>query len=255
VSRLLLVAGAAGVAVVLLALAGCASSAERSAEIAARGNHLIADRGDLKIVPATDVKIGKTAVVRGDGGAAAVVEITNRSAKTKVDVPVLIDVRDRKGAEVYTNAGVGLQRSLQRIATLRPKQTVWWVNDQLLGAEETAHRVKAKVGRSAVTTAAPKVRLTHVHWDDDSAGPYLTGTVVNPGRTLLRDVPIFAVARQHGTIVAAGRALVPKLPPGGATAKPVKFRIVFLGKDPRHADIALTAAATVPAPASKESSS
>jgi len=236
----------------VLGLSACASSAERSARIAASGNHLIADRGDLKIVPAKDIAIGRTVVVRGDGAAAAVVQITNRSRQTKADVPVLIDVKDRKGTRVYSNADLGLQHSLQRLAALRPHQTVWWVNDQLLGAEDSASRVKARVGRSAVATRVPRVTLSKVHWDADSAGPYLTGTVVNEGRTLLRDVPIFAVARAHGRVIAAGRALLTKLPPG-VLPKPVKFRIVFVGRDARRAQIALTVAPTVAAP--KEASS
>jgi hypothetical protein len=84
------------------------------------------------------------------------------------------------------------------------------------------------------------VRLERVRFDSDATGRFLTGTVVNPSRSVLRDVPIFAVALKGAKVVAAGRALVPKLPAKGS-AKKVVFRLFFVG-DPRGARVRLTVA-------------
>jgi hypothetical protein len=84
------------------------------------------------------------------------------------------------------------------------------------------------------------VRVTGVHFEGDSTGRYLTGTVVNPSRRVLRSVPIFAVALKGSRVVAAGRAIVPKLP-AASSPKKVVFRLFFVG-EPRGARIALTVA-------------
>ncbi|HWI71199.1 MAG TPA: hypothetical protein VNT55_04535, partial [Baekduia sp.] len=167
------------------------------------------------------------------------VEVRNAGAKAQRDVPVLIDVRDAKGASLYKNDTVGLQPALQRLASVRGHRSAWWVNDQVTAA--TAPRsVRARVGAAPSVSAVPAVRVSGVHFDSDATGRFLTGTVINPSPSVLRNVPIFAVALKGARVVAAGRALVPKLPATGAP-KPTIFRLFFVG-DPRGARIALTLA-------------
>jgi hypothetical protein len=79
-----------------------------------------------------------------------------------------------------------------------------------------------------------------VRFDGDSTGRYLTGRVVNPSRRVLRNVAIFAVALKGSHVVAAGRALVPKLPAAGSPKK-VVFRLFFVG-EPRGARTVITVA-------------
>ena len=123
------------VAAVPLVLSACESTADRSARIAGEGRRKIQATGRLEIRPNGDVRAGRAAVVRGAGGAvAAAVELRNHSGRAQADVPVLIDVRDARGASVYRNDTVGLQPELQRLALVRGHASAWWVNDQLLGA-------------------------------------------------------------------------------------------------------------------------
>jgi hypothetical protein len=231
-------------AVVLLAalgLSACESTADKSARIARGGQEAIKASGTLKIKPSAELRVARAVVVRGAGGSvAAAVEVRNAGAAAQRDVPVLIDVRDAKGASLYKNDTLGLQPALQRLASVRGRGTAWWVNDQVTTA--TAPRlVRARVGAAPAVGSLPAVRLSGVHFDGDATG--LTGTVVNPSRNVLRDVPIFAVALKGRRVVAAGRALVPKLPATGAP-KPTVFRLFFVG-DPRGARIALTVAPSV----------
>lgn len=217
----------------------CQSTADKSAKIAAEGRKAVSASATLKIRPSAELRVARAVVVRGAGGAvAAAVEVKNRGGRAQRDVPVLIDVRDARGASLYKNDTVGLQPALQRLASVRAGKTAWWVNDQvtIAGAPKA---VRARVG-AARAGSVPRVRVTGLHFETDATGRYLTGVVVNPSRATLRDVPIFAVAQKGTRVVAAGRALVPKLPPHGSPKK-VVFRLFFVG-DPRGARVALTVA-------------
>ncbi|HEY6759790.1 MAG TPA: hypothetical protein VI318_09875 [Baekduia sp.] len=228
-------AGAAG-------LSACESTADKSARIASQGKAAVQDAGTLKIKHNADLAVVRAVVVRGAGGAvAAAVEVRNRGASAQRDVPVLIDVRDAAGASLYKNNAVGLQPALQRLASVRAHRNAWWVNDQVT-VSGTPRRVSARVGAAAAARAVPDVSLKDVHFDGDTTGRYLTGTVVNPSKIVLRNVPVFAVALKGARVVAAGRALVPKLPAAGGR-KQIHFRLFFVG-DPRGARVALTVAPT-----------
>jgi hypothetical protein len=225
-----------------LGLAACESTADKSARIAREGRAAVHGGGTLRIDrPNADVRAVRAVVVRGAGGAAAAaVELRNRGARAQADVPVLIDVRDATGASVYRNDAVGLQPALQRIASVRGGRSVWWVNDQVQAA--TAPRsVRARVGTARTVGGAADVALRDVHFETDATGRFLTGIATNKSRTVVRDVPVFAVALRGRRVVAAGRALLTKLPPAAAARKPFHFRLFFVG-DPRHARIVLTVA-------------
>jgi hypothetical protein len=231
------------------ALSACESTADKSARIAAKGKAAIKAEGTLTVKASPDLRVGRAVVIRGAGGAAAAaVEIRNAGPRAQRDVPVLIDVRDAQGASLYKNDMIGLQPALQRLGSVGARRSAWWVNDQVTVAS-APRSVRARVGGGGpVATALPAVRLTGVHFDGDTTGRFLTGTVVNPSRAVLRDVPIFAVALKGRRVVAAGRALVPKLPAAGAP-KRTTFRLFFVG-DPRGARVALTVAPNAAAPSS-----
>jgi hypothetical protein len=225
-----------------LALAGCESNIDRSAAIAGQGRHLIADKGKLKIgAPNRDVRVQRAVIVRGDGAAAAAVEVRNAGRRAQVNVPILIDVRDGTGTSVYRNDAVGLQPALQRLAVVRSGRTAWWVNDQLLGAD-TARSVNARIGNARAIARPPHIEARDLHIDSDSNGPYLTGAIVSRLERPQRNLPVFAVALRGGRVVAAGRALVPKVV--AHARKPVHFRLLFVG-NPRGARIQVTIAPEV----------
>jgi hypothetical protein len=221
-------------------LSACQSTADKSAAIARAGQDAMQNAGTLKLRHSDQLRVVRAVVVRGAGGAAAVaVEIHNSGAGALRDVPVVVDVRGAGGTSLYKNDAVGLQPALQRLGSVGARRSVWWVNDQVTAAS-APRSVRAQVGAGPPAGGLPAVRLTGVHFDGDATGRFLTGTVVNPSRVVLRDVPIFAVALKGSRVVAAGRALVPKLPAAGAP-KPTVFRLFFVG-DPRAARVALTVA-------------
>jgi hypothetical protein len=233
------------VGVVALAggLSACESTADKSAKIARQGKAAVQDAGVVSIKRSADLRVARAVVIRGAGGSvAAAVEVRNQGTAAQRDVPVLIDVRDAKGASLYKNDTVGLQPALQRLASVRGHRTSWWVNDQVT-VSGTAKSVQARVGAAPVVASVPDVTIKDPHFDGDTTGRYLTGVVVNAGKTVLTNVPIFAVALKGTRVVAAGRALVAKLPAAGGK-KQTHFRLFFVG-DPRGARVALTVAPTV----------
>jgi hypothetical protein len=232
-------AAAALLAVAPLALAACESTADKSARIGRQGSHLLAGEKSLKVRTNADVQVRRAVVVSSSGSVAVAVELRNRGSSAQADVPVLVDVRDRRGASLYRNDAGGLQPALQRIALLRPGRSAWWVNDQVL-AQSTPRSVKVRVGAARRIARVPRVDLRQVRLDGDAGGTFATGIVVNRSGALQRELPIFAVALRGSRVVAAGRALVPKLP-ATATPKPTRFRVFFVG-DPRGARIVLTVA-------------
>ncbi len=225
-----------------LTLAACATTAERSARIGAQGVRQIAPAGTIDVSrPNPDIRVRRAVVVRDGELSAAAVELQNKGSRAQALVPLVIDVRDRRDKSIYRNDAVGLQPSLQQVALVPAGRSIWWVNDQLLGA--TAPRaVHAKVGAARTVARAPRITLQNVHFTSDAAGRYLTGTVVNATGRLQSNVPVFAVALRGDRVVAAGRSLVPKLPV--TSPKPVHFRLIFIG-DPSGARIALTTAPTI----------
>lgn len=235
---------ACAASVVALGLTACGeSNQDRSAKIAAQGKHAMQDAGLLKVRKLNaDVKVGQTALVRGDGAVAAAVELDNRGTTAQADVPVLIDVTDAKGTSLYRNDANGLQPSLQRIAVVPRGSRAWWVNDQLLGAEQ-AKRLKVRVGTAADTASVPDVTVRDVHFEDNASGRYLTGIVVNHTGKVQTNLPVFAVAVRGGKVVAAGRSLVAKVASGDPAKKP-RFQVFFIG-DPKGAKVHVTVAPNV----------
>jgi hypothetical protein len=238
-------AGIALVAVLPVALGACESNQARSARIARAGSHLIATRAALKITaPSRTIRVGRTAVLRGSRGSAAVaVELRNTGATARAGFPVLVDVRGTAGTSLYRNDQAGIQPSLQRMGTIRAGRTEWWVDDQVTSTAPPA-KVSAEAGDGAAVAHPPRVALRHVAFASDASGRFLTGTVVNASTTALADVPIYAVALRGGRVRAAGRAIVPALPPAGR-GKPVHFALYLTG-DARGAHLALSVAPTIP---------
>ena len=141
--------GAAALALlpaVMVLLAGCESTQSKSAKLAKQNVGAAASEKGLNVSrQSKDVKVGLTATVTDQNGAAAVVEIRNATKRTLVGVPVLIEARDAKKKPVFKNDTPGLEPSLVSVAALAPGGSILWVNDQLTG--EGIKSVTAKAGK------------------------------------------------------------------------------------------------------------
>jgi hypothetical protein len=232
------------------AIALCASACERTEDQSARlgreGAGLIANTHTMALGGVNHgVRVRQAVLVRGSGRIAAVVQLVSTTARAEVGVPVLIDVKSAAGASLYSNDVAGNQASLHELPLLRARKPAWWVDDQVLAAG-TAKTVTVQVGNAtggAHGAASSQIELHDLRLGSDVAGPYVTGSAVNHTGAAQRDMPIYAVALRGARVMAAGRALVPSLPPG-ATQHATVFRIYLVG-NPAGARIELTTAPTI----------
>lgn len=213
-----------------LALTGCESSQEKSAKLEkvakrqagqAAARRPLAQRG-LSITRASKlVKVSATAVLHSSEGAAAIVTLRNVSATALRDVPIEITVKDAHGATLYTNAAPGLASALVSVPLLAAHATTTWIDDQVQTSAIPVS-VSARVGEGErVTAAIPHLTIAAVHLAEGEA----EGSVVNHSQISQRELVLYALARRAGTIVAAGRAVVPFSAAGSST----HFQVFFIG--------------------------
>ena len=230
---------AASAALASLFLAACQSTQDHSAELAKKGSTVLKQEAGLKVTKqSADVKVVSSTLLSDVNGSAVVLGLKNDSEQTLTGVPVEVKVLDAKGRAVYTNTTPGLEPALTSMPILRPHETAYWVNDQVL-ATGKPKSVKAEVGQSSSTLSGdlPEIAIGPPKLEKDPvSGLEVRGTVVNKtgadqGRLLL-----YAVARKGGTVVAAGRGAIDHLKPD---TKPLHYTIFFIG-DPEGATVDVT---------------
>jgi hypothetical protein len=222
--------------VAVVALAGCTSTQEKARQLAEGGAEAFTAAG-LKVAKANpDVKVVDTAVLTDQNGSAAVVVMKARGKRAAAKLPVAIDVQGADGKSVFRNDAPGLEPSLTSVAAAAPGQTITWVNDQVAAAGTPA-KVVARVGMPGgkAPRAVPKLTVSGVKVVDEAAGAAARGRVRNRSKVDQRELVLYGVARKGGEIVAAGRAQVRRVKPGGRAS----FRMYFIG-DPRGADLTIS---------------
>jgi hypothetical protein len=228
VSRPALIAGAVLAAT---GLSACESTQDKAAKVRAEGDKFLQDRHGLKITTINkDVKVlGKT-ILHDANGTAVVVELENHGKADEAQVPIAIQLADAAGKKVFANDAPGLEPTLVSIPLLPRGKDSFWVHNQILSAG-TPKTLAVKVGvppKVDVPAKPPHITLSNIKMDKDSDGAFVTGQVHNRSDVLQKRVTIFCVARKGGKIVAAGRAVVDKLPPG-TPKKPIRFSVYFIG--------------------------
>jgi len=232
-----------------LALTGCETTAEKSAQLeraakrgqaSALGTGASPERGLSVTRKSTKVKVSRTTILHDSEGTAAAITLENLSTTPLRNVPIAITVRDAGGSPIYKNDAAGLAPALVSAPLLRAHGSLTWIDDQVQAAGVPAS-VSATVGEGEpVTGAIPALAVQGAHFSEDqTSGLDVEGSVVNHSRISQRELVVYCSALRGGKIVAAGRALVP-LAPAGA---PTRFQIYFVG-DPRGAQLELSAPAT-----------
>jgi hypothetical protein len=236
--RALVVVGCGALAVTASA---CESTESESAKIAREGGSAAAGPSALKLGAANRGAHATDVTLLSSGGRTAVaVKLTSSTRRAQLNVPLLVNVTGKGGKVLYTNGTGGVEAALQRIALLRPHESEWWVDDQVLVAQ-TAGAVKVRVGTgtSPRSSAAPPLLTAKKQSVGEQSGlSTLSGELVNGSSKAQAKVPVFAVALRAGKVVAAGRAVVESLP--GHRGASVPFQIFLVG-NPAGATFELTA--------------
>jgi hypothetical protein len=223
-----------------LALAGCETTAEKSAKLERAAKRASVVQSGLLIThPSTDVKVLETAALHGSEGAAAVVVVRNNSSRPLRAVPIAITVKNAGGQTLFQNNAPGLEAALVSVASLPAHGELSWVDDQLPATGKPA-TVSAVLGQAPAAAAPPKIEIQGAHTIEDPSRGIGTGAMIsNRSPIAQQNLVVFAVARRGGRIVAAGRANVAEL----AAHASAQFQVFFVG-DPRGARLQLSAPAT-----------
>jgi hypothetical protein len=215
-----------------LALGGCESSQEKSAQLerqvklaraAGHGSHV--ERGLSISSSSSQVRVVATAVLHDSEGTAAVVTLRNDSTHPLRNVPLAITVKDAAGGALYQNNAPGLEAALTSVALLKPGARFTWVDDQAQ-ASGTPASVSALVGEAPQAPAStPQIGVSGVHPTEEGAGSGAAGAVHNDSTVTQRNLVVYAVARRGGRIVAAGRAVLSEV----AAHSSSPFQVLFIG--------------------------
>lgn len=227
-----------------LAFAGCQSTQDTS-EMKSRRARGLAKEEAVSVGPQNqDVTVAGTTILHDPNGVAAVVELRSRAKDGQASVPLGLTLTDRAGKQLYTNTISGLDASLTSVSYLAGRERAYWVDNQITSAT-VPRRAKVQVGRAKAEapSSVPRIELSGVRFDEDNSGTYAAGTVVNRSKIEQKRLVITCVARRGGKIVAAGRAIIDRVPPG-VQKKPIRWRVYFIG-NPKGAKLELSAPPTV----------
>jgi len=231
-------------ALAAVALAGCETSAEKSARLE-REAKLLAARTPKQ----QQLSIGRTsrvvqavssAVLGSSEGHAAVVTLRNSSAHAIRDVPLQITLRDARGSSIYSNTGPGLARSLVSVGSLPAHGELTWVDDQVQPAGTPAS-LTARVGEAPVVAGKlPALAVTGAQlFEDQVNGVGAQGEIVNRSAITQSELVVYAVATRAGRVVAAGRGILAQAPAHAST----RFQVFFIG-DPHGGTLHVSAPPT-----------
>jgi hypothetical protein len=196
-------------AIVLLALGGCTTTQDVNKRYALRAQRILEGRKPLRVgTPNPDVAVDRVAVVRGHG-TAFVVELSNRGGEALTDLPISVGV-GRK----YVNERRGLDYYQTRVAAIAPHGHVRWVFATRRPVPKHG-RPFARVGTPRATQAATLPRIAVA---GDAAHARLTNRSGIPQYNL----PVYALVRNGGRYVAAGRATVEELDRRAAVSIPLR---------------------------------
>lgn len=225
----------------LAALCGCESTVDAAKKFAASGEAAFKQKGISVTAVNRDIKILDTTILQDQNGAAVVVEVRNIGPRPVVGAPIAINILDGKGHSVFANNDPGLEPALAHLPLLAAGEQFSWINDQVQ-PNGTPQRVAVKIGDGQTPARAPselpisEIKLT----SDPVSGAELNGKVKNTSPLDQTHVVVFAVAQKGRKVIAAGRGIVNRVPPG----KTVPFHVFFIG-NPGGGQITAAAPVTV----------
>lgn len=210
-----------------LALTGCETTAEKSAQLerVAHRHAQVAEKGLAIVKQSAEVHVLDAVLMHNAEGAAAVVTLRNDSANVLKAVPIAITVKDAHGSTVFQNNAPGLEAALTSLGSLPAHGEATWVDDQV-PATGAPTSVSAIVGEAPIASGPiPKIEVIGVHQGEESGSATTAGTVHNRSNVTQQALVVYAIARHAGRVVAAGRAILPEVAAGAS----IPFKAFLVG--------------------------
>ncbi|HUA11779.1 MAG TPA: hypothetical protein VMA83_07215 [Solirubrobacteraceae bacterium] len=231
-------------ALTALALAGCESSQEKSAQLEKEAKAKAAKLGptehSVKIqTPSKYIQVVSASALHGSETDAVAIVLRNESSKGMGGMPIQFVVKGNGGQDLYTNATPGLASDQTTVPVIPAHGILTWVDDQVT-YEGTVEAVNAVVGEGRPSDAH-EMAVSAVHLESESGSEFLTGTVTNKSSVAQHGLSVFAFAKRGTSVVAAGTALVQTLAPGQSQS----FQVFPAGASPKGTQLSAQAPANL----------
>jgi hypothetical protein len=230
-------------AALTLAISGCESSQDRSAQLKKAGQGVIANQRGLVISERnSDVRVVHTGVITDPNGTAAAIVLRNVKPTTLASLPIAITVLGPGGKSVFRNNSPGLQPSLVSVAALPARGEITWVNDQVIPTGK-AIAVHAEVGAggSGAPASLPRIDVGAPRLSNDpSSGLEASGRITNPSSVVQLKLFVYVSAWRAGRLVSAGRGAIARLAAHAHTT----YHVFLIG-NPQGARLTVVAPPTV----------
>lgn len=224
-------------ALAALALTGCESTQERSAELERVAKHkraAVAASGLRITVPSRTIQPVLAVALHDQEGNAVALELRN-SGRAEREVPLEITVGQSAGTP-YANTEPGLAPSLTSVGFVPAHGTAIWVDDQVT-LTGSAGAVSAEAGDGKAAGPAPAISLGPHQLESEDGSESVTGTVANRSTVEQHELAVYALAERSGRIVSAGRAVIASLAPGASA----KYQAFLVGGSAHGAQLIVSA--------------
>ena len=229
---------AAGLAAAALGcgLSGCVSTQHKNARAKLVAARTVDGRRPLRIAARSrDVRVLGVQLVRGGRRGAVVVTLRNAGARAVTDVPIAVGVRAPGGRRRPLNGGRGLAWFQTHVPAIGAGARVAWVF--VPRRTPPAGRPWALAGRGRAVAALPSIAA---RTDAKPTRRAVRVTLANASDIPQYGVQVYALARSHGRVVAAGVGSVRHLGSHGRAG----VRVALVGRPGRHT-IRIQAPATI----------
>ena len=209
----------------LAGLPGCVTTQQRNARAELRAKRLLASRRAVLVRrDAAGVRVDRVELVRSARGTAIVATVANTGARSLADLPITVGVVFRHRRAILNSRG-GLDYFDSHVASVAPGARVTWVFTTRRHVARGA-RPFARVGAPALATISrppatlPALRVKALAPTSGAVRVRVANLTSVPQYGL----PVYALARRAGRVVAGGRATVSDL--GTRTAATVGLPLV-----------------------------
>lgn len=234
-------------------LSGCDTTRDKSARAKIATERLkIADKQTVVKKPFADVKVERVVLVRGSRRAAVAVRLRSLSSGALSDLPIVVSA-GRGGRARALNGKARSPYFDSHVAALAPGRSAWWVLELARVPRGTLSvRVGAPAREQRAGAVVPPVTVTGLRVTQTAASgskkrrraasSTLTGSVKNETGFPQYAIPLYAVVKRRGRVVAAGSRVATKF----STNESQTFEINLIGRHGNDPTVTATPAILTP---------
>lgn len=209
-------------ALALSVLAGCDSTQQQAARARLKSLRLLATASPTVVRSRNPhVRVLGVTLLRGSTGDAITVRLRSSAPRPLNDLPISVGTFSRSGRRSYLNAAVNTPYFKTHVASIGAHASVTWVFTTPRGLPASATPFAVVGARASVPATSvsvlPRIAVAEVGSGSASPrSPRVSLTVTNASSVPQYQLQVYAVARERGRDVGAGRATIDELGTGSS---------------------------------------